>query len=69
VEFLKNRSKTYYETKDYDQSAADLNKALEVNNEDPDVLYLLGLTYYADQKYKKCIKQLKEALKNKTYTD
>lgn len=31
------------------------------------VLYKLGLTYYAHQKYKKCIKELKKALKNKPH--
>lgn len=31
------------------------------------MLYKLGLTYYAHQKYKKCIKTLKAALKNKPF--
>ena len=36
------------------------------NEGDAEVLYKLGLTYYAHKKYKKCIKRMKEALKNKT---
>jgi tetratricopeptide (TPR) repeat protein len=30
-------------------------------------MYKLGLTYFAHQKYKKCIKLLKESLKNKPF--
>lgn len=53
--------------KNYESAIEDLQKALEVNKSDPMVLYKLGLTYYADQKYKKCTKTLKEALKNKPF--
>lgn len=35
--------------------------------QDPQVLYKLGLTYYADQKYKKCIKTMKLSLQNKPF--
>jgi len=48
-------------------SADDLNAALKVNECDPQVLYKLGLTYFADKKYKKCIKTLKSALKNNPF--
>ena len=48
----------------YDESARDLDKALEKDPNDAQVLYKLGLTFYAHQKYKKCIKTLKAALKN-----
>jgi tetratricopeptide (TPR) repeat protein len=36
-------------------------------NTDPQVLYELGLTYFADEKYKKCLKTLKEALRHNPY--
>ena len=49
----------------YEESAKDLDRALAQNPCDAQVLYKLGLTYYAHEKYKKCIKTLKEALKNK----
>lgn len=51
----------------YELSADDLNAALKVNECDPQVLYKLGLTYFADKKYKKCIKTLKSALKNNPF--
>ena len=44
-----------------------MDRALNQNQQDPQVLYKLGLTYYADQKYKKCIKTMKLALKNKPF--
>lgn len=47
VEFLKNRSATYFDLKMFDESARDLDKALSQNQCDPQVLYKLGLTYYA----------------------
>lgn len=52
--------------KDYKQAIADLEKALVVNSKvpSPKIWYRIGLTYYADGKYKKCIKTLKEALRN-----
>ena len=34
VEFLKNRSATYYDLKNYDESARDLDRALEQNPND-----------------------------------
>lgn len=67
VEFLKNRSQCFYDLGQYENSARDLDQALQQNSLDAQVLYKLGLTYYADKKYKKCIKTLKQALKNKPY--
>jgi len=46
----------------YDNSIADLSKALEIKPRDAQLLYKLGLTYFASEKYKKCIKTMKEAL-------
>ncbi len=47
VEFLKNRSQCYFDLKMYEESAQDLDKALAQNQCDAQVLYKLGLTYYA----------------------
>lgn len=45
----------------------DLESALVQNERDPLVLYKLGLTLYTSQKYKKCIKTMKVALRNKPF--
>lgn len=62
-----NRAQCYYDLGQYVESITDLTDALKVNENDPQVLYKLGLAYYAFEKYKKCIKTLKHALKNKPY--
>ena len=41
--------------------------ALKINDSDPQILYRLGLSYYAFEKFKKCIKTLKGSLLNKPY--
>lgn len=51
----------------YTESINDLISALRVNENDPQVLYKLGLSYYAFEKYKKCISTLKNALRNKPF--
>jgi len=51
----------------YTESISDLSMALKVNENDPQVLYKLGLSFYAFNKYKKCIKTLKRALINKPF--
>jgi len=40
----------------------DLEAALEINGNDPQVLYKLGLTCFANEKYKKAVNNLKRAL-------
>ena len=62
-----NRAQCFYDLNMYVESIADLNQALAVNENDPQVLYKLGLSYYAFEKYKKCIKTLKKALINKPF--
>lgn len=44
-----------------------MERALQQNPYDTQVLYKYGLTHYANGKYKKCIKTLKMALKNKPF--
>ena len=51
----------------YDDSSNDLIMAMKQSPQDPQILYKLGLTYYADTKYKKCIKMMKIALQNKPF--
>ena len=54
IEFLKNRSQCYYDMGEYENSIQDLTQGLSFNNKDPQVLYKLGLTYFADKRFKKC---------------
>jgi tetratricopeptide (TPR) repeat protein len=44
-----------------------MDSALEKNPYDATLLYQLGLTHYAAGKYKKCIKTMKLALRNKPF--
>lgn len=62
-----NRAQCYYDLGQYTESITDLKTALNVDENDPQVLYKLGLSFYAFNKYKKCIKTLKKALLNKPY--
>ena len=66
VQFLMNRAQCYFELQHFTESIQDLERALEVDENDPKVLYKLGLSYYAFDKYKRCIKKLKKALKCKS---
>ena len=45
----------------------DLTTALQIDENNSRILYLLGLAYYAFEKFKKCIKTLKAALQNKPF--
>ena len=67
VEFLKHRAQCYYDMGDFERSIADLTRGLSCNSKDPQVLYKLGLTYFADKKYKKCTQRMKEALKHRPF--
>jgi tetratricopeptide (TPR) repeat protein len=51
----------------FTEAIRDLQTALNIDETDPQVLYRLGLSYYAFDKYKKCIKTLKAALMNKPF--
>ena len=53
--------------KHYTDAINDLNTALNIDDTDPQILYRLGLSYYAFEKYKRCIKTLKLALQNKPF--
>jgi tetratricopeptide (TPR) repeat protein len=63
VQFLMNRAQCHFELKNFTESIQDLERALSIDEHDPKVLYKLGLSYYAYEKFKRCIKTLKRALK------
>ena len=48
---------------EHELAIADLVTASKVNPYDSQILYKQGLTYYAHEKFKKCIKTMKDALK------
>ena len=64
-----NRADCFYGMKQYHDAIDDLQTALEINPEEdnPQVLYKLGLTYYAFGKYRRCVKTLKRALQAGPY--
>lgn len=63
VQFLMNRAQLNYELNKYTESIEDLERALAIKDDNPKILYKLGLSYYAFEKYKRCIKTLKRSLK------
>ena len=48
IDFLTHRAQCYYDQGMYDLSIKDLLKGLEEEAEDPQLLYRIGLSYYAD---------------------
>lgn len=52
---------------DYESSIAQLEIALDANENDAQVLYKLGISYYANKKYRKACKMLKACLKAGPY--
>ena len=44
-----------------------MNRALNITPQDPQLFYRLGLSYYADEQYKLCVKNLKSALINRPF--
>jgi tetratricopeptide (TPR) repeat protein len=62
--FLMHRAQFYFDQEMYEESIRDLQKGLEISPSDSLLLYLLGLSYYADEKFKECLKTLKTALIN-----
>jgi tetratricopeptide (TPR) repeat protein len=70
---MRNRAKTYFKQKNYPAAIKVLETALELaeNMDDPtlttQILYQLGLTYFACKLYRKCLKRLKLSLHGQTY--
>ena len=62
AEFLKDRAQCYFEIKRYDAAIYDLDTALAVSPEDSMIYYKKGITFFANEKYKKCITTIKQAL-------
>ena len=58
-----HRAQCYYDMEQYEDATKDLQHALAQNAFDSHVLYKQGLTYYANSKYKKSIKVLKQSLR------
>lgn len=67
VAFLQHRARCFNAQAKPDKAVVDLELANSMCKTDPQVLYELGLTYFADEKYKKCLKTLKEALRHNPY--
>ena len=67
IEFFKNRAQCFYDMGYFENSIDDLNLALEIKSNCPQILYKLGLTYFAFKKYKKCIKTMKRALEHNPF--
>jgi Tfp pilus assembly protein PilF len=65
VQFCRSLSRCYYDQDKFEQSITCLEKARALLKEpDANVYYELGLSLFAERQYKKCLKTLKEALKN-----
>ena len=63
-EFLLHKAQCEYDNGFYDKSIDDLQKGLEMYETDPELLYYLGLSYYADLNYKEALKTFKLSLMN-----
>merc|ERR1719240_1108628 len=62
TEFMSNRAQCFFEQGLYDRAEIDLSNALELDAEDPQLLYKRGLTRYAMKRYKPAIDDLKLAI-------
>ena len=51
----------------FENSINDLQAALKVNSTNPQLLYKLGLSYYAHKQWKNCVNTLKQALMNSPF--
>ena len=58
-----NRAQCLFDMGQYPEAITDLEAALAVDSENPQVLYKLGISYFAFEKYKRAIKTFKIALK------
>lgn len=67
VQFLKNFSDCYFDMGEYEASIEQLEIALQANDKDPTVLYKLGISLYANKKFKKAVKVLKACLRAGPY--
>ena len=69
VDFLMNRSQTYFDQGNHDMAISDLSQALEIEGEEenPQLFYKLGLVYYDYGKFRRCIKTLKKAVKSNPF--
>ena len=69
VQYYMNRADCFYRMAQYQDAIDDFNAALDINPEEdnPQVLYKMGLTYYAFGKYRRCVKTLKRALQAGPY--
>ena len=54
-----HRAQCYYDLKDFKNAIEDLDKGLNVKDDDPQVHYRLGLAFYAAGNYKECTRSLK----------
>lgn len=62
TEFLMHRAQCQYDQGHFDFSITDLKKGLKEDGNgrnNPQVLYKLGLSFYANCQYKKCVSTLK----------
>ena len=62
TEFLMHRAQCYYDLGQFDRSIEDLNTALNITQDDAQLYYRLGLSQYADEDYKACVRSLKQSL-------
>ena len=61
--YFRNRAKCHIEQKKYQEGITDLLEADKISTGDPQILYELGITFFFDTRYRKCLKFLKLALK------
>tara|TARA_B110000285_G_C14989489_1_gene545557 strand:- start:535 stop:825 length:291 start_codon:yes stop_codon:yes gene_type:complete len=52
TDFLINLSQCEYDQKEFGNSISHLKSALEIGKDDPQILYKLGLSYYANLDFK-----------------
>lgn len=64
-EFLLHKAHCEFDNGDFDKSILDLKQGLEMYESDPELLYYLGLSYYATgDKYKEALNTFKMSLTN-----
>lgn len=67
IEFLTHRAKCYHDQGAFEQSVEDLMKGLEMAPNNPELMYRLGLSHFANEDYKNAIKYLKVCLLNNPF--
>lgn len=68
VQVLKNFAQCHFDNGNYEESIRQLEQALLANDRDASVLYKLGLSLYANKKFKMAVSTLKACLKNQPYS-